>query len=406
MASSFLKNTRIGSGLREITIGSVLRVVLVILLLLPIWMFVIWLCTPKRKLVLAIIDKTVLSTKEQEHISLNWVLNQERFTKNNTELYKRDRDYFGFFPLENEKFQLKGLERFNTKQLDQLSNDADVAYITDAYGIYKNEWYKQGDIKERSGIVYGGMSPQDFYFLEQMRSKHKLIITEFNCLASPTTPAVRNNFENTFGITWTGWIGRYFDSFDTTKNKEIPSWLIRNYKQQHNGAWPFTKSGIAFIHSDDRVVILENETHLKQSLPYIVSYSEGQKHYGLPEKIPYAFWFDVIQTDTSYNHVVSRFIIDVNDKGKKELDQSGLPSAFPAVTAHINKDYRFFYFSADFADNPIKFTSSYFRGVHYFKWLMYNRHDPQERRSFFWNLYQPLVTTILNDYYTTINPTP
>jgi hypothetical protein len=192
--------------LNKISIGGVLRALLVILLLLPIWMLVLWLCTGKRKMVLAIIDKTVLTTKGQEHISLNWVLNQERFTKTNTDLYKREHDYFGFFPLEKEKFQLKGLERFNTTQLEQLSNDADLAYITDAYGIYKNEWYQQGDIKERSGIVYGGMSQQDFYFLDQMRTKHKLIITEFNCLASPTAPAVRSNFENTFGIKWTGWI--------------------------------------------------------------------------------------------------------------------------------------------------------------------------------------------------------
>ena len=392
--------------LNKISIGTVLRALIVLLLLLPIWMLFVWLCAGKRKMVLAIIDKTVLTTKGQEHISLNWVLNQEKFSKTNTGLYKREHDYFGFFPLEKEKFQLKGLERFNTTQLEQLSNDADLAYITDAYGIYKNEWYQQGDIKERSGIVYGGMSQQDFYFLDQMRTKHKLIITEFNCLASPTAPAVRSNFENTFGIKWTGWIGRYFDSFDTTKNKEIPSWLIKNYKLQHKGTWPFTKSGIAFIHSDDRVVILENETHLLQQLPYIYSTEEGIEHYGLPEKTPYSFWFDIIQPDTSYNHVISRFDIGVNENGKRVLAANGLPFSFPAVTAHINSDYQFFYFSADFADNPISLTSSYFKGVHYFKWLMYNRHDPQERKSFFWNLYQPLVTTILNDYYQKLKPAP
>jgi hypothetical protein len=221
MATTFLKPS----------IGSVLRAILVILLLLPVWMFIAWLCTGKRKMVIAIIDKTVLTTKGQEHISLNWVLNQEKFSKTNSaELYKRERDYFGFFPLENEKFKLKGLERFTTTQLDQLSADADAVYITDAYGIYKNEWFKQGDSKERSGTVYGGLSQQDFYFLQQMRAKHKLIITEFNCLASPTSPTVRSSFENGFGIKWTGWIGRYFDSFDTTKNKELPKWLITNYK--------------------------------------------------------------------------------------------------------------------------------------------------------------------------------
>jgi hypothetical protein len=394
MAITFLKPS----------IGSVLRAILVILLLLPVWMFIAWLCTPKRKFVIAIVDKTVLTVKGQEHISLNWVLNQEKFSKTNTELYKRERDYYGFFPLADEKFKLKGLERFTNTQLDQLSADADAAYITDAYGIYKNEWFKQGDTKERSGIVYGGLSQQDFYFLQQMRGKHKLIITEFNCLASPTAPTVRSAFETDFGIKWSGWIGRYFDSFDTTKNNELPKWLIKNYRLQHSGAWPFTKSGIAFIHSDERVVILENETHLQQQLPYIYSSTEGREHYGLPDKTPYSFWFDIMKPDTAFNHVIAYFRIDVNDKGEKELAANGLSTSFPAVTAHVNTDYRFFYFSGDFADNPISLTSSHFKGVHYFRWLMYNRHDPQERKSFFWRIYQPLVSTILNDYYNSRNP--
>ncbi len=392
------------SFLKEITIGSVIRAFIVFLLFLPVWMFLVWLGIEKRKMVVAIIDKTVLTIKGQEHISLNWVLNQERFSKTKTDLYNREHDYFGFFPLEDGKYQIKGLERFNNTQLDQLSSDADVAYITDAYGIYKNEWYQQGDIMERSGIVYGGMSQQDFYFLDQMRAKHKLIITEFNCLATPTAPFIRKKFEKTFGIKWTGWIGRYFDSFDTTSNKEIPAWLIKAYKKQNNGAWPFTKSGVAFIRENEKVVILENETHLNDELPYVISSVEGQEHYGLPEKTSYSFWFDVIQPDTSFNHVISRFSIDVNDEGEKLLQENGLSASFPAVTVHINSDYRFFYFSADFADNPITLTSSYFKGVSFFKNFMYNSHDPQERKSFFWKLYQPLVTTILNDYYKTLKP--
>ncbi len=387
------------------SIGSILRAILLLLFLLPIWMLIIWLCTDKRKLVIAIIDKTMFTPNGQEHISFNWVLNQEKFSKTNTDLYRKERDYFGFFPLEKGEFQLKGLERFNSDQLNRLSNDADAAYITDPYGsIFRKEWYGHGDIKERSGIVFGGMSEQDLYLLQQMRKKHKLIITEFNCLASPTPPAVRSEFEQTFGIKWTGWIGRYFESFDTTTTKELPSWLIKNYRKQHNDRWPFTKSGIAFVHSDERIVILENDTHLNKELPYIYSTEEGQNHYGLSAKIPYSFWFDVIQADTSFNHVISTFQIDVNDAGRKVLESSGLKPSFPAVTVHLNKDYRFYYFSADFADNPISFTSSYFKGIRYFKWLMYNSHNTMERKSFFWRLYQPLVTTILNDYYKVIKP--
>jgi hypothetical protein len=339
------------------------------------WMWLFWRLTPKRKLVVAIIDKTVPASGGQEHVPLNWVLNQERFSKNKTELYQHEKDYYGFFPLSDRKFGLKGLERFSGDQLEQLSNDADVAYLR------------------------GGMSEKDLYFLKQMRARHKLIITEFDRLGSPTLDILRNDLEKSFGVRWTGWIGRYFDSFDTAVNRELPRWLVRNYRQQHNGQWPFKKSGIAFVRTDDKVVILENETHLNKEFPYIFFNREAKVHYGLPDRIKYLHWFDMVDTDTSINHVLSIFEIDVNDKGKKELAANGIPSAFPAISVHLNSDYRFFYFSGDFCDNPIRLISSYFKGAGYFQWLMYNGRDPLERQSFFWKVYRPLVTTVLNDYY-------
>jgi hypothetical protein len=352
------------------------RLAVFIIVLLPLWMWLSWRLTPKRKLVVAIIDKSVLTSKGQEHVSLNWVLNQERFAKNKTELYQHGKDYYGFFPLSDHKFRLKGLERFSGDQLEQLSNDADVAYL-----------------------LYGGMSEKDLYFLKQMRAKHKLIITEFDCLGSPTPDILRSDFEKNFGVRWTGWIGRYFDSFDTAVNKELPEWLVRNYQQQHDGQWPFKKSGIAFVRTDDKVVILENETHLDTEFPYIFFNGEAKAHYGLPERIKYIYWFDIVYTDTSINHVLSKFEIAVNERGKKELSANGIPSSFPAISVHINSDYRFFYFSGDFCDNPIRLISSYFKGSGHFQWLMYNRQDPLERESFFWKVYRPLVTTVLNDYY-------
>lgn len=375
----------------------------IIIFLLPFWMLVVWFLLPGRKLLIAIVDKTVVEYPGQEHLSLHWILNQEKFLKNNTERYEPDKDYFGFFPLEDETYKLKGLERFDSTQLEKLSVDADAAYITDAYGVFRNEWFKQGNIQDRSGIVYGGMSRQDIYFLELMKQKKKLIITEFNSIGSPTDPVIRNRFEQTFGIKWSGWIGRYFESFDTTINKELPGWLIKNYKRLHNNQWPFKKGGVAFINADnDLVVILENGKHLKTDLPYIYASQEGIDHYGMPEKIKYSFWFDIVSTDNNINHVISDFKIDVNEVGQAELNQYKIPSTFPAITTHINQDYRFFYFSADFCDNPISLSSSYFKGVSLFKWMMYTEREPLERKSFFWRLYRPLVTTILNDYYDSI----
>lgn len=385
--------------LRYKIIKRILKLLLLALVLSPVIMLLLWLVTGKRKLVVAIVDKTVLTSNGQEHISLDWVLNQEKFAKSNNQLYNKGEDYYGFFPGKDEKFALKGLERFSTSQLAQLSTDVDVAYFTDTYGIFKNEWYKQGDAKERSGTIYGGMSKQDIYLLKQMKANHKLIITEFNCLASPTQPVVRFEFEKLFGVKWTGWIGRYFHSFDTTVNKELPHWLINNYKRQNKGKWPFTKSGIALVNANDRIVILENKTHLRKELPFINATEEGQQHYGMPKKVKYAFWFDVVEYNPAFNHLLASFELDTNEAGAAELRKNNIPSSFPAVTVHINDDYRFFYFSGDFCDNPVETGSSYLKGIKWLSWFMYNTIDPGERKSFFWKLYRPLVTTVLNDYY-------
>src|SRR4051812_36730507 len=83
---------------------------LILLALTPVWLYLAWRIKAKRKFVVAIIDKTVLTKKGQEHRSLNWILNHERFSKSKHQLYNHEKDYYGFFPLPNEKFKLQGLE--------------------------------------------------------------------------------------------------------------------------------------------------------------------------------------------------------------------------------------------------------------------------------------------------------
>lgn len=368
---------------------------IVLVVLLPLWMWLAWLLTPKKKYVMAIVDKTVITTGGQEHASLTWVLNHERLAKTSTQLYSVASDYFGFFPLQNEAFKIKGLERFTSQQLEQLSNDCKAVYFTDTYGIYSNEWYTGKNVSERSGIVYGGMSKEDIELLKKMKAKRKVIITEFNAIGSPTAPDIRQQFESLFALKWTGWTGRYFGSLDTSVNKELPKWLVNNYLRQNNNKWPFKKAGVAFVSTGDEVVILEEGTHLQNPLPHIITLNKGREIYDLPEKMKYAFWFDVVQPDTSINEVIADFTIDANTAGKQVLKQHNIPSVFPAVTQHIDKDYQFYYFSADFCDNPVTMTSSYFTGISLFRSFFYNHNDPEERKSFFWNYYRPLITGIL-----------
>lgn len=379
------------------------RGILIVIVALPLLMWLGWILTPNSKLVLAIIDKTVLTKKGQEHISLNWVLNHEKYTKTSSEPYKVNRDYFGFFPRKDQKFKLKGLERFSYNKLEQLSVDADMVYFTDTYGIYNNEWFEDGDINERSGILYGGLSDKDLQLLNLMKEKSKLIITEFNTIGSPTARANREIFEDLFKLEWTGWTARYFDNLDIRQNKEIPAWLVRNYKRTHKGNWPFTKSGIAFVNDQDEVVILEQGTHLKRAMPNIVTPKKFQEQYSLPETIKYPFWFDIMIPDTLVNEQVSLFDIDVTSKGIAELKSYNIPVRFPAVTRHLDQDYKFFYFSGDFADNPVQIGSSYFKWIGIFKNLFYDQRNTMERGSFFWNYYKPLISNILDEYYDEIS---
>ncbi len=377
--------------------------ILILIIALPLIMWVLWLLTPNTKLVIAIVDKTVLNSKAQEHLSLNWILNHEKYTKTSEKPYKADRDYFGFFPDENENFELKGLERFSFSKLDQLSNDANIAYFTDTYGIYNNEWFQQGDDKERSGILYGGLSDKDIQLLELMKEKKKLVITEFNTIGSPTAYRNRARFEEMFQLKWTGWTARYFDNLNLKENKEIPKWLVRNYKNSHKGDWPYKNSGIAFVNNKDQVIILENETHLNEAVPHIITNPNFQNKYALPESIKYPFWFDIVVPNSKINTAVSTFKIDANENGLKELAVYGIPSNFPAVLQHLGEDYNFYYFSGDFADNPIGMLSSHFQGIGYFKGLFYDERNNMERTSFFWNYYKPLVSNILRQYSEKIN---
>lgn len=368
------------------------------LILLPLWMWLGWIITPKEKLVVAIVDKTVLDNSGQEHLSLTWILNHQRFTKTPTQSYNVSQDYFGFMPKDNEKFKLKGLERFSSEQLKQLSNDADLTYFTDTYGVYKNEWYSQKMGTERSGVLYGGLSAQDVEFLQDMKDRHKLIITEFNTIGSPTNTDNRNKFEKMFGMHWTGWTARYFDNLDTAKNKELPRWLINDYKRDHEKKWPFRKAGLAFVNNDDQVVILEDSTHMTDPVPHIISLQYGQKVLKLPQRMKYPFWFDIITPSLAVNHAVSRFDLGLNARGRAELKKYNIPTTFPAIIMHKDKDYQFYYFSGDFCDNPIGITTSYFKGISYFRWLFYNSDEPAERKSFFWDFYRPMITQILRDY--------
>ena len=108
---------------RKLAYGLLLTIVMA-----PLLSFAAWYFSTKKQYTVAIVDKTVLNTEGQEHSSLHWVLNHNRFVKTADSRYQIDRDYFGFFPKEDTLYDLKGLERFSSEGLNALSDDADLTF--------------------------------------------------------------------------------------------------------------------------------------------------------------------------------------------------------------------------------------------------------------------------------------
>ena len=372
------------------------------ILLTPLWMYLLWHLNPPREMKIAIIDKTVLTKKGQEHRSLNWVLNYKKYVRPDGKLYSIPDDYYGFFPLDKEKYKKQGFENMTKPQLDKIPDKYDMAYFTDTYGMYYNEWFKIGRATERSPHIFGGMQPEDIQVIREMKKRKKLVICEFNTICSPTAYGVRSQFENMYGMKWSGWIGRYFECLDTTINKELPLWVVRNYKRQHGNKWPFKKAGMVFDREDDHVEVLEINTHLEKESPCIITNKDDQARYNVPEKVGYPYWFDIMLT-THRNHVVSVFEIYPNKHGDSILQAYHIPTHFPAMMEHYDSAYKFFYFSGDFADNPIKDYLAQMKGIWYLSPLFYTRDDLTSRTGFFWEYYAPVMSTILNRYYHDMN---
>lgn len=359
---------------------------------------------PNTNLNVLVLDKTVLSTKVQEHISLSWVLSHEKYVHTDSGVYKPKQHYKGFFPDDKGNYSINDYNDYDQNELHKLASNNDMVYYTDLYGIYSNEWIatyypeRVDDprfISERSTLYYGGMTKEELELLRIFKQQKKLIINEFNIIAHPTANYIRRDYEAEFGIRWSGWVGRYFDSLDTLTNMDIPRWLIDNYVDQHNGSWPFTKSGIAFVREDDKVEILENKTHLDIEVPIIYTDKGVAKKYNVRKKMKYPFWFDIISVTDTMNKVLSEYNIGANQAGDSLLLHWNIPKKFPALIANQNGLY--YYLAGDFCDNPIGLGSAKLRGIHWFTFITATN-EKAERVSFFWHYYRPFLIKVLDDY--------
>ncbi|MFZ7114952.1 MAG: hypothetical protein ACO1G9_06210 [Bacteroidota bacterium] len=375
--------------------------IIVIFLATPLWMRIGWEFSPKRKLNLLIVDKTVLNSNSFKHRSINWILDYEKYIKPDGSFYDINNDYFGFFPKEDERYQIHDFEKLDEPEVDSISKVYNLAYFADTYGVLGNEWYSHRDINDNSESIYGGLTEKDLLLMTKMKSKNKPVIAEFNTIGYPTPVDMRRQFEKLWGIEWTGWMARHIASLDTLNNPDLPKWIVRAYKKEHNGVWNFKKDGMLFIHETGKVLVLEMGKELNDAIPKIYTDKVNQEAFDVPAVMIYPYWIDIMVNKNDTNNVISKYVLGTNPAGEALLSANGIPKIFPAII-HRNKDFQFYYFCGDFADNPTKFRFAKLSGITTLKFLMYNAVDVTDRNRFFWEFYLPMMKKILKKSYTSI----
>lgn len=351
-------------------------VVLALFLALPFlhWHYLL----PVRNLQIAILDKTVPDRSYREHKGLMWIINNLKYGPP----LAYERDYFGFFPI-------KEKQTYNIKELPEVLNSYDLIYLADTYGVYTEDFYRGNPEGKHSRLIYGGLTPTEMNAIKAALQQSSVLVAEFNAFASPTGAAARQALEETLGLSWTGWIGRYFADL-SAENTEIPRWLIVNYEKQSQTKWKFKGPGIALVRADGTEVILRQGQELGPGLNKIYFPKQISQSWGVKTAVPYYYWFDLV-VPSAGTRVLGYFELDLTTAGKQLLDRFNLPSRFPAVT--VNQPQNAYYLAGDFDDCdevPPYYQASTYK---FFKQLLTVDY-PGDPKNFFWQVYYPLVEHI------------
>ena len=360
-----------------------LAVLLVALLIaLP---FIVWSRQPIHELRVVIVDKTVPDATRREHAGLSWLLQHRKIRQPGGADYATDKDYYGFFPLPNHKWEIR--------EPSVAAAAPELIYLADTYGVYTEEFYGQ-PIGNRTAMIYGGLRPEEIRDLEAALPGCLTLVGEFNSFADPTYGESRQACMDWFGLSWKGWIGRYFKDLD--RQLEVPPWAVRNYERQTGQEWLFDGPGFLFVNEDDQVEVLEEGIDVAKGRGLrFKGLPDGQQWLGLPEDARYDYWFDVVKPKPG-TKVLAEYELPLLPPGEKKLKALGIGARTPAVLLSQLGATRSFYFAGDFVDAWPVPNFHRVAGLAPFR-KMFSREVPGDPSSFYWRVYVPLMSRVLED---------
>ncbi len=342
---------------RRIFMKSKITIVVFIgLIFLGLFPMISWHVTPITELDVLIINKTVPDFTYREHKGLIWGLNYFKVQKSDGTDYNLETDYVGFVPKENQKYEIRDI-------VSSLNRGYDLIYMADTYGVYEEEFYQDKILGERSELIYGGITVEEIAAIRERIFKDRIpFVAEFNSFGSPTSKEAQQNLTELLGISWSGWIGRFFQELDPKVTDEITPWMIANYESQYNAPWDFKGEGYVFVKEDDTIMVLVQGKDVGKKGMNFSFTEEGVKHFGTKGSAKYNYWFDVINVEAG--QVLAMYNLDLTDEGKEKLESFGLPYVFPAVTRSQYFGTPAYYFAGDFADMGETPRFSRYKGLH------------------------------------------
>jgi hypothetical protein len=229
-----------------------------------------------------------------------------------------------------------------------------------------------------------------------MKDRDKLIIMEYNAFDYPTAQFESMRVQEALGVNFSGWTGKYFSSLDTT-HADFPVWMTAMYRRQYGAPWTYNKAGVVLV-SEREIIVLEEGTHLNNSLPRIITDEVNSAKYNVTPSVAFDQWFDIV--DPLGSRVISRFKLETTALGDTLLNSKFLSSEFPAVVQDIESS-NVYYFSGDFTHHNIPMWTARIIGRLNLRGLAYSER-PDDTRRFFWLYYRPLIDAIFTEYYESI----
>lgn len=346
-----------------------------------------WKSSDYVELSVAIVDKTVPDSSYREHKRLIYALNHYKYSKVNSEEYDESEDYLGFRPLENNKYEMEDIP-------ESLKKESDLIYIADTYGVYEEEFFGSNAKGERSEKIYGGLETEEISSIKKQVYESKTpLVAEFNTFGSPTEQAAQEEIEGLMGVSWTGWIGRYFSNLDFETNEEIPAWAVGSYEKSENKSWRFKGAGFILADSKDRIVVLEEGKHFDGKGIELRFTDSGKEFFGTSRTANYDYWFDIVDLESAESYADYEW--NLTEEGREKLKTESIPESFPAITKRYVSNAPIYYFAGDFADTDSAIGFYRYKGLSAIMDRLHSLGSGGE--AFQWGVYFPVMKAIFEE---------